>query len=459
MKVIIKENIILKDTPPLLATKIKRELTFKNPKWVALQQAAKRNPSIYIPVHLPQFLYFFETRGSILVVPKGYYKRALYLGGDLIEKETDRTIKPSVSPITFEGELRDYQAKAIKILSKPSNRYGILEALTGSGKTVMGCYMISQKQTSSLIIVHNKELLYQWIDSLVKFTNLKTEDIGILGDGKQTIGDVTVGIVNTVTKVVEDIDSLFGYVIYDETHRAMSDSYLNIVNGLPCHSHLGLTATPFRKDVLSKALTRIIGPKLHKINPAKLEETGAVLIPHIIKVNSDFYTPNADKVEYSTIINKLTKSKTRNRLIAQLADKDFSKYHDPIMIVSDRIEHCETIANFLSEYPDIKPIVLNSKIPKKKRTKYIQELRKGTYNTLIATISLLGEGFDAPMLNALILGTPIKFKGRLIQIVGRVLRPSQSAQPRIYDVRDKYIPMLLHSGYARDRVYRGRKWI
>ena len=97
-----------------------------------------------------------------------------------------------------------------------------------------------------------------------------------------------------------------------------------------------------------------------------------------------------------------------------------------------------------------------SQIPRKK---IVGEVKDNKVQVLIATVSLIGEGFDAPGLHALILGSPIKFEGRLIQVCGRVLRPEDDKYPRIYDFRDPLVDDFKYQGFARDKVYRKEGWM
>jgi hypothetical protein len=64
------------------------------------------------------------------------------------------------------------------------------------------------------------------------------------------------------------------------------------------------------------------------------------------------------------------------------------------------------------------------------------------------------KGFDASNLTSLFLATPIKFSGRLIQYLGRVLRPSiGKAQPKVYDFVDEKVGVLNAAARARAEVY------
>jgi superfamily II DNA or RNA helicase len=74
---------------------------------------------------------------------------------------------------------------------------------------------------------------------------------------------------------------------------------------------------------------------------------------------------------------------------------------------------------------------------------------------LIATGQLIGEGFDCPNLSTLFLSTPVRFSGRVLQYLGRVLRPAPGKQKaRVFDYVDVQVETLVKAAQARQRVYR-----
>ena len=73
---------------------------------------------------------------------------------------------------------------------------------------------------------------------------------------------------------------------------------------------------------------------------------------------------------------------------------------------------------------------------------------------VIATGQLVGEGFDCPNLTTLFLATPVSFSGRVLQYIGRVLRPAPGkSHARIFDYVDVNVEPLVKAARARQRVY------
>jgi small basic protein (TIGR04137 family) len=127
-------------------------------------------------------------------------------------KIIDKTLLLPKIDIKFHGKLREYQELAV---NEMVNRYpvGVLEANTGAGKTVIATGIIAKRKQPTLIIVHSKELLYQWQEAIKTFLHY---DCGLLGDRKNDIKDITVGIINTVKNKIDELTPRFGMVICDE---------------------------------------------------------------------------------------------------------------------------------------------------------------------------------------------------------------------------------------------------
>ncbi len=442
--------MLIKDASPAKLKIIKRRLTYDNPKYIQ----AKKNGRFIDPVKTPEQLHFYRKRGSSIIVPRGMCGTVCRILGVSHSIVTDFTVAPPID-IAFIGKLRPYQDKAVKDMLK--HRYGMLEAATGAGKTVIGTALAAERKVKTLIIVHNKELLDQWVEAFGKFTGISEDSIGIIAGGKCTLKDITVGIINTVQKKASEIKKEFGFVIYDEAHRTVGTTWVRTINTLQPKFHVGLSATPYRSDKLTEALFHIVGPILHKVDRKHLEQTGAILVPKIVRKNTKFFYKFRN--DYAAMLSALTQNNARNIQIGLSIIEDFKRNKEPIMVVSDRVTHCEVLRYLIDEEAGIRAVVLSGRLSKEYRKQAIQDLRDGYYDVLVATVSLLGEGFDAPALNAVFLTTPIKFAGRTLQTIGRILRPSKTGvKPRVYDFRDVLIPTLRNSGFARDAVYRKHKW-
>lgn len=213
IELIVGQTVKLNKIPEHFIPIIRRPLIIENPKWL---ENDKHNRSQY---KTPKKLRFISEDSKI--VPRGFLRELKKL---LIEAKIDYKVRYHTKsiPIAIKScicfDEKPHQPIAIsKVLKR---RTGVLQAPTGSGKTVMAIELICVRKERTLIVVHTKELLYQWKERLLQFTDLKEDEIGMLGDGKKTSGKVTIGIINTLRSLTKKnrkyFNKSFGFVIVDE---------------------------------------------------------------------------------------------------------------------------------------------------------------------------------------------------------------------------------------------------
>ncbi|MCG8701649.1 MAG: DEAD/DEAH box helicase family protein, partial [Bacteroidales bacterium] len=93
-------------------------------------------------------------------------------------------------------QLREHQLSAISASNKKD--FGIIVSPPGTGKTIIGLKIIAKKQQPALIVVHRKQLAEQWIERIQSFLKIPQKEIGIIGQGKSTIGKkITIAMIQT----------------------------------------------------------------------------------------------------------------------------------------------------------------------------------------------------------------------------------------------------------------------
>ncbi len=444
---VVGKVVKCKNLPEKVIKKLKKDLCFRNPAYDEAVKMGRQIPASVLP-----FILYYEQHREDFTVPKGYLH---IIEKALKQHNTRYTIKTNLAPVQrldveFQGELRPYQEKAVKDLLKYP--YNFLSAAPASGKTCMACYLIAARKRNTLIVVHNKELLYQWQDRIKQFLNY---DCGLIGDGKYNIKPITVAIINTAKNKYPQFQDKFNFLICDEAHRILAPTWLELCLNMKCHYHTGLSGSCYRRDNLNKPLFYIMGPLLHTVDPKDLG--GAVLKPDIIKVQTPFTC--LSHLEYAKKLGLLVQDPIRNGMLLRTVIRDINKYNSQGLLVSDRIAHCEImVAAFRKK--GYSAAVLSSKMPAGERTRIVKQVRAGKIQVLCSSFALISEGFDVDSLSFLCLATPAKFKGRILQTGSRILRPSASGvNPRIYDFRDNAVKTLMYSGFARDKVYKNLGWI
>ena len=450
MKIILINNLRLSSIPPEIRATIMDTLTFPNPKWLENERMGRWNRGT------PKVLRFYDkTRGGGLWIPRGYMRQLLLLcrrRGVRYEIDDRRRALPPVD-FNFTGQLKPFQQEAVKTML--SRDFGVLNAPTGSGKTVMALYIIARRRQPALIVVHTKDLAYQWIERAGEFLGIPADTVGFIGDGKNVVGEkITVALVQSLYKCAEEVSQNIGFLLVDECHRCPSRTFTEAVTDFDSKYMLGLSATPWRRDNLSKLIFWHLGDVHHKIDQSLLVESGDVLAAEIIIRETDF-KPYYDPVnEYSKMISELTSDDKRNRLIASDVAREVKDNNGVCLVLSDRKKHCGILQALLRYRHKISSELLTGDLSGSERREVLDRLNKGDVKVLLATGQLIGEGFDRRDLSPLFLTTPIKFSGRVLQYIGRVLRPAPGKKKaRVYDYVDVKVDVLKAAARARQKVY------
>lgn len=449
-KLTLSNYLYLKGIPEDLDEWLTEQLQFPNPKWLENERLGRWNRGT--PKELR---YYRRLRGGGLRVPRGYIRTVIKecRNRDLFYELVDQRRELPPVPFAFHGELKPFQQQATqKLLSR---EFGTLSAPTGGGKTVIALYMIAQRRQPSLVMVHTKDLAFQWIDRIGQFMGIPEKEIGLIGGGKATVGEkITVGLVQSLYKRADLAAPKTGFLLVDECHRTPSRTFTDAVTAFDARYMLGLSATPWRRDKLSKLIFWHLGDIHHQVSKTRLVATGDVL-PADVVVRETEFRPYFDPVtEYTRMLSELTKDQERNLLIVEDIARECETDNGVCLILSDRKAHCENLKTLLRYRHRIDADVLTGAVPAVERRAVIDRVRNGAVKVLIATGQLIGEGFDCPDLSTLFLATPIRFSGRLLQYLGRVLRPAPGKdRARVFDYVDIHVDPLAKAARARQRIY------
>jgi superfamily II DNA or RNA helicase len=312
---------------------IKTQLTIENPQY----QAAKKYGR-WIGKKLKPQLKYYEPVVQGIRFPRGFANQAVLMCREYFGKDPEiideRRLLSEVE-FSFGGKLRAYQQLAVNRALKKT--FGVIESGTGSGKTVMGLALIAARKQPTLVVVHTKELLYQWKERAEQFLSC---EVGLIGDGRFSIQPLTVSIVNSARSRVDELVSLFGHLVVDECHRVPATLFTDVVSKFDCQYLLGLSATAFRSDIeLTKLIYFFMGDRIHRVDPQELKATGAVLKPEIIRASTSFtYRYRGD---YQPLIKALTVHEGRNmQILEDICRVAAEEGSGTCLVVSDRVSHC-----------------------------------------------------------------------------------------------------------------------
>lgn len=335
--------------------------------------------------------------------------------------------------------IRTYQIEAIDAFVNKGDNIGILELVTGSGKSLIAAEIIRRLQTTTLFIVDKKELMYQMRDVIKEELGIEA---GILGDNKKDIKDITVATIQTLIRNKKEFEEYLKTVnlaVFDEAHHTSSKSYYDIGYYLKNTEYrLGITATAYRDDGNDMAITATTGDILYSLTGQSLIEKGYLMKPKIYFITYKIEDDELLEMELESskgYINEtpdyplnyksyIVDNNTRNELIKKITE---DKKDKSILILVKLIEHGKKLEQMI---PNSKYLYGNT--PKKERMNYLDDFKSGKIRVLISTISIFAEGVNIPSLDVIINASANKGDVKSIQVLGRVLRKNQGKESAEY---------------------------
>lgn len=392
-------------------------------------------------------LVLLETKDAVFL-PEHFYKN--YPSDYLGSYEGKNKVDPITVNTKFVKKLRPLQEEAwnaVKtIYDKNGYCNGILKLFPGAGKTVLASYLTCALKFKTCIIVDNENLMKQWIQEYLEFTNLTVDDIGIIQQ-KLTVTNkpVTICMVQSLlskikhnfNKAFAEIDSArFGLVVWDEAHgTSSSENFAKSSLLFRTPNKIGLSATPFHIGLSEALMKNTIGdiiyetkeyelaPKYYFVyyNSGLQEKIGRKMfvIKDYIKKKAFYNSQILESTKYRQLICKYTTNMIK------------SGYK--LMIICITKKQVQTISEELT----------NCGIENRRFYGDEREIDKVNDSVVVATYSFCGRGFNMPTLSALLLACPLSGKKSIIQVVGRILRSyDNKKQPVVIDLVDLGFPLF-----------------
>ena len=366
-------------------------------------------------------------------------------------REAGRTIKHG-----FRGTPTDLQKNAVRALL--GHEIGVLVAPPGVGKTVAGIQLIAERGRNTLVLVHRRPLLDQWIAQLQMFLNVESGSIGRIGGGKRHVtGLIEVAMIQSLVKKekVADLVAEYGHVMVDECHHVPAVSFERVLAEVRARYVTGLTATPRRRDGLHPIVEMQLGPARYVVNP-KAASTSRPLVRRLIVRETSFELGADPAPPIQRLYRSLAHDKPRNALILDDVIGSIEAGRSPI-VLTERRDHLDLLADQLRGF--VKHlIVLKGGVTARKQQQLLAALGAvpgGEERLVLATGRYVGEGFDDARLDTLFLTMPISWRGTVVQYTGRLHRAHPGKDGvRIYDYVDRRVPVLARMYERRLAGYR-----
>lgn len=435
--------------PQALANRLIRLAAFQNPEFY---KAQAMRMSVW---DKPRIIGCAENFPQHIALPRGCFDAARELlaeNGIRLDLRDERHAGTPVA-VGFSGTLRPDQEAAVAAMLRHDE--GVLCAPTAFGKTVTAAAIIARRGVNTLVLVHRTELLKQWQVRLAAFLDAGKEVIGIIGGGKnKPTGQIDIAVMQSLSRQgeVDPLVESYGQVIVDECHHVGAASFDAILRRAKAKHVVGLTATPIRRDGQQPIIFMQCGPIRHKaVQPLDAPRDLAVT-PQFIE-SPIALLPEAG---IQDVFRHLAQDAARTAAIASAITEAFQQGRK-VLALTERTEHIDAIRAALADQVPA-PFVLHGRMSKKQRAVLIAALdglSPDAPRLLLATGKLVGEGFDHPPLDTLVLAMPVSWKGTLAQYAGRLHREHASKNDvRIIDFVDTGHPALLRMWDKRQRGYR-----
>jgi superfamily II DNA or RNA helicase len=451
LSILVRDQIVLARAQigPELIDFLKEELNFLNTEYLTKRRLGK---STY---NVRKFFKLIQESEDRIFLPRGFLNRLLAF---LNERNINHSVfreHPSLQEVYFKSSIALTPSQTMVVNSALAHDQGVIVAPSGSGKTIIGLELVARRKLPSLILVHRKQILDQWVERIRTFLSIPKAHIGQFSGIKKKIGkQITVGLLQSLGRK-NDLSSLkdqFGTIIVDECHHIPASTFREVIAQLNPQYIYGLTATPKRKHNDEKLIYVYIGDIVARMEAVDFTpmSSGVTKPLEVIVRSTNLFIPFEFTADLFQLLAKVICYDTaRNKMIVEDIIKETGGGRK-VLVLSERKEHLEIINLYLKGRCET--IVISGDDTVGARKSKGKQILDGHYQAILSTGQFFGEGVDVRGFTSLILAFPFPFEGKLVQYLGRLR--DIGIQRRIIDYRDTHIPFLEKQYKQRERYYK-----
>lgn len=470
VKILLADGIYVdkRNLKPRLQNTIRRLAAYSNPQFfqnLALGFSTRETPRI---------VYDGYDEGNYIVLPRGCFEELksqlsdAEISYDIVDK---RQVGRQID-VSFNGELYPEQKVAAERLL--TYDMGMLAAATAFGKTVIGANLIARRKVNTLVLVHTVEIMNNWVQDLNRFLTINEElptyttpkgrvkqrdsVIGTFSSQKRAAtGIIDIVMIGSLGKE-DDINPMvrdYGMIIVDECHHAAAATFENVLRASAAKYVYGMSATVKRGDKQERKLLMQLGPIRHRYTAkerAIKQGIGHYVYPRFTRMID--LSPSDDR-HISELYRLIVDNELRNMQIVADAVDCVKKGRTPVVMTKYR-EHAETLYGLLQGVADHVFLLQGGKSLKARAELREKMAAVGRDDSMImvATGQYIGEGFNYPRLDTMLMAMPISFEGNVEQYAGRLNRDYEGKKDVIiFDYIDQHVPVLERMYHRRLRTY------
>jgi len=453
---------------PRMQNQIRRLAAYSNPQYY-------KNQAMGFSVRgIPRIISCSSDIDHYICLPRGCEEALVHMAEQSGIAYTIQDCRQGgrVINVSFQGELYPEQKHAAEKMLAYDN--GVLHAATAFGKTAVGAYLVAERKVNTLVLVHNTEIMKNWVEDFEKFllieeelpqyttpkgrTKTRKSAIGRLSASHNSItGIIDIAMISSLGKKgeIHELVKNYGMVIMDECHHGASQTAEEVLNEVNARYVYGLTATPKRDDGQEEKIFMQFGPVRYRYTAKdRAQKQG---IGHFVYPRFTHLTHVDGAVMKINDANKLViQSKLRDQQIIGDVTDCLAKKRTPLVLTKSR-EHAAYLYEHLREKTD-HIFLLHGGRGEKESTLIRQQMKAVPEDetiVLVATGQYIGEGFNYPRLDTMMLTMPVAWQGNVEQYSGRLHRDYETKKDVIiYDYVDAHIKVLEGMYQKRLRTYK-----
>lgn len=377
-------------------------------------------------------------------------------------------------PVIFPDSKVDMWPHQERIIAACMKRENCLvKSSTGSGKTSALLTFATRAKTTTLVVVHSNALMYQWVERAESELGIAARDVGIIGDGKARIEDLTIGTQKSISNAAEDpaFRARWGAVLADEVHLFAARTFFACVDPFPARYRVGVSDDQRRKDRKEFLVHDLFGDVAEEVSHEEMVAAGHVMDVEVLLVPTDFDAPwytgeDGDRSpDYMRLVGEMSIDPDRNALVEGILRRELADNRQCLVFARER-EHCRELGRRAAQYTRAGYLIGGAGADRQEFDRTRKGLKDGSLRAAVGTLQACGMGVDLPGVEVGIAAVPILSNRQMFrQARGRICRkPAGKTVARFYVLYDYKVFGMRHienaaSWNATTFVWEKNEWV